>query len=387
MKGVLLKRLIAASGLSQNEIARRAACSGATLTQLLHKGEWPRKNPAKLRARLTEVLLAAPHPITDAKLTAAFHQLDADAPGETNNTKEFWMLRKQVLTPTAKRKFGLGRDPFSDDFAGPEDVFFSRDGRYVLESMYQTARHGGMMALIGESGSGKTTLRRALVDRLEREDARVLVIEPYTLGMDNGNKQAPSLRSSHICEAILSVLDPKYRGNNVSPESRFRHMHTRLKDSARAGYRHLIVLEEAHSLPVYTIKHLKRFFELTDGLTRLISFLLIGQPELTKKLAETNAEVREIVQRMEIIELYPMEETEGYVRHRLERAGGKFDDIFAPNALAELALRLTGPAPKGGNGGSSLLYPLMVGNMLTKALNLAADLKAPKVDAGIIQQA
>ena len=299
------------------------------------------------------------------------------------------MLRKQVLSQVARRKFGLGRDPFSDEFSGPEDVFLSRDGRYVLETMYQTARHGGLLALIGESGSGKSTLRRTLISRLAREEAKVIVIEPYTLGMDNGNQKAPSLRSSHICEAILAQIDPKYKGNNVSPESRFRHMHNRLRESARAGYRHLVIMEEAHSLPVYTIKHLKRFFELTDEQTmaRLVSFLLVGQQELMRKLSETNTEIREIVQRMEVVELYPLEETEGYVRHRLERAGGKFDDIFAADALPALAIRLTGTAPKGGSSGSSLLYPLLVGNMLTKALNMAAELKMPKVDAGIIQQA
>lgn len=392
MKGRLLKELFAASGLSQTGIARKVPCAKSSLSTLVHRGEWPRKNPAGMRRRLREILRETA--IADADITAAFKQLDATvasvpASAETDNPKEFWMLRKQVLTQAAKRKFGLGRDPFGDEFSGPEDVFLSRDARYVLESMYQTARHGGMMACVGESGSGKTTLRRTLISRLAREDAKVIVIEPYTLGMDNGNKIAPSLRSSHICESILAQLDPRYKGNNVSPEARFRHMHKRLKESTLAGFRHLVILEEAHSLPIYTIKHLKRFWELTDEHTmaRLVSFLLIGQQELMKKLSETSAETREITQRMEVVELFPMEETEGYVRHRLEQAGGKFDEVFAPDALDALALRLNGPAPKSGGRGTSQLYPLMVGNMLTKAFNLAADLKAPRVDAGIIQQA
>lgn len=390
MKGILLKELFTASGFSQAEIARRVPCAGSSLTHILHKAEWPRKNPSGVRRRLREILLeagapggAALRPITDADITAAFGQLDTES---TSETKEFWMLRKQVLTQAAKRKFGFFREPFGDEFAGPEDVFLSRDGRYVLESMYQTARHGGMMALIAESGAGKSTLRRTLIDRLAREEARVIVIEPYTLGMDNGNKNTPPMTATHICEAIMAALDPDYKPAQRS-ETRFRHMHKRLKDSARAGYRHLVILEEAHSLPKYTIKHLKRFFELTDGLVRLVSFLLIGQPELMRKLAETDSEVREIVQRMEIIELYPLEEMEAYVRHRLDRAGAKFDEVFSPDALGALSVRLTGHVPKGGGRGTSLLYPLIVGNMLTKAFNLAADLKAPKVDAGIIQQA
>ncbi len=390
MKGVLLKELFTASGLSQSEIARRVPVSPSAITQILLRGEWPRKNTAGCRARLREILRETG--AADEKITAAFEQLaasagPADRAGATESTREeFWMLRKQVLHPAAKRKFGLPRDPFCDEFSGPEDVFYSPDTRYVLESMYQTARHGGMTAVIGESGSGKTTLRRALIDRLAREDARVIVIEPYTLGMDNGNKKTPGLRSSHICEAVLAAIDPAYKAV-TSPESRFRHMHKRLIESSRAGFRHLLIFEEAHSLPLYTIKHLKRFYELTDGLTRLVSVLLIGQPELRRnKLLETNAEIREVVQRMELLELHPLENLEGYVRHRLERAGATFDDVIAPDALPALALRLTGPRDGKGNG-ASLLYPLLVGNMLTKALNIAAELKMPKVDAGIIQQA
>jgi type II secretory pathway predicted ATPase ExeA len=400
MKGILFKQLIKASGLSQNAIARQAGCSGAILTHIIHRGVWPRRDPAALQKRLRELLLGTG--AADADITAAFEQAAQDnqpggsefaeaisiPPGkEKKHQKEFWMLRKQTLSQAARRKFGFGRDPFSDEFFSPEDVYLSKDGRYVLETMYQTARHGGMTALIGESGSGKTTLRRALIERLVREDAKVIVIEPYTLGMDNGNKKMPALRSAHICEAVLAEIDPSYKGATASPEAKFRHMHKCLKESAQAGYRHLIILEEAHSLPLFTIKHLKRFFELTHGLTRLVSFLLIGQPELKHKLAETRPEVREIVQRMEVVELYPMEETEAYVRHRLERVGAKFDEVFASDAMTALSLRLIGPTAKGGGGGSSLLYPLSVGNMLTKALNLAAELKMPKIDAGIIQQA
>ena len=37
---------------------------------------------------------------------------------------------------------------------GADDVFTTPDIRYVREALYQTARHGGFMAVIGESGAG-----------------------------------------------------------------------------------------------------------------------------------------------------------------------------------------------------------------------------------------
>ena len=41
------------------------------------------------------------------------------------------------------------------------------------------------------------------------------------------------------------------------------------KNSSEAGYSHLLIIEEAHSLPIATLKQLKRFFELEDGYKNL----------------------------------------------------------------------------------------------------------------------
>lgn len=152
----------------------------------------------------------------------------------------------------------------------------------------------------------------------------------------------------------------------------------------RQRYKHLLVFEEAHSLPKPMFKALKRIFEWKKGMARLLAILLIGQTELRDKLAEDSKEVREAIQRMELVELGALDDLEGYVRHRCERAGVSFDAIFAPDALPELALRLVGPRDKKGLA-KSLLFPLLVGNTLTKAINKAEDLKMEKVNAAIIQ--
>lgn len=70
-----------------------------------------------------------------------------------------------MLSPAAKRHFKIFRDPFQDDVASPEDVFMSDEQRYILEAMIQTAKAGGITAVIGESGSGKSTLRKLLQHR------------------------------------------------------------------------------------------------------------------------------------------------------------------------------------------------------------------------------
>lgn len=54
-------------------------------------------------------------------------------------------------------------------------------------------------------------------------------------------------------------------------------MHRALKNSYESGYRHVLIIEEAHCLPIATLKHLKRLRELETGFTKLLSIILIGQ--------------------------------------------------------------------------------------------------------------
>ena len=172
-----------------------------------------------------------------------------------------------------------------------------------------------------------------------------------------------------------------------SPEARFAQLHRALKESSAAGYRHCLVIDEAHSLPIPTIKHLKRFFELETGFKKLVSIILIGQPELRVKLSERNADVREVVQRCEMIELSPIDmgRVDEYLQFKFERLEKKLDDIIDGSGIDALKTRLTmTDKSKGKTSGISLLYPLAIGNLLTASMNLAAELGVPVVTADVV---
>ena len=159
-----------------------------------------------------------------------------------------------------------------------------------------------------------------------------------------------------------------------------------LRESRRAGNRHVLIIEEAHGLSIPTLKHLKRFYELEDGFNRLLSIVLIGQTELTEKLAENRSEVREVVQRIELITLDPLDNhLEGYLTHRLAAAGKQLTDIMDQGAIDALRNKLTVPSRQRGGKNISLLYPLAVGNQLIAAMNKAAEFGAPKVTADVIK--
>ena len=190
---------------------------------------------------------------------------------------------------------------------------------------------------------------------------------------------------AQIGEAIMRTLAPTTQIKS-SPEARFEQIHNTLKASRQAGYSHLLVIEEAHCLPKATLKHLKRFTELKQGLSRLLGVALIGQPELRVKLSDQNPDVREVVQRCELVELPPLDnELEAYIQHKLSRAGAEASAIFEPDSYDAIRARLI-RMPRGGRPSDavSVCYPLVVNNLVTRAMNAAASVGMAKVDASVI---
>ena len=299
------------------------------------------------------------------------------------------LLRKQALTQEARRAFNLTRDPFTDDVQDAADVFTSPDVRYVRESMWATARHGGMLAVVGESGAGKSTLRRDLIDRIRRESASMIVCEPYVLGMEENDERGRTLKAAAIAEAVIAAVAPLEKPRR-SAEARFRQLHHVLRESHRSGNRHVLVIEEAHGMPTATLKHLKRFFELEDGFKKLLSIILIGQTELRMKLSEQNAEVREVVQRIEIVELPALDNhLAEYLDFKFRRVGLQLDQVMDAGAIDALRDKLS-ISKRGARPSErqlhSLLYPLAIANVTTAAINLAASIGAPQVTAEIIKE-
>jgi len=396
-----LKQVLAAIGVSQKALAQAIGLSPASVAQLVNHHQWPKSLSATQIKEKVRVFLRE-RGASQADLDSAFdvalgHESEepeccsTPAPVEASLTKEeVMLLRRQGLFPAAKKHFSLFRDPFADDVQSHEDVFVSPDIRYVREAMFQTAKHGGFRAVTGESGAGKSTLRRDLADRIGRESQPIIVIEPYVLGMEDNDQKGKTLKALHIAEAILNTVAPLEHVKR-SPEARFRQLHRVLRDSRRAGNSHVLIIEEAHGLSIPTIKHLKRFFELEDGFKKLLSIILIGQPELKLKLSETNHEVREVVQRCEVVELMPLDtRLEEYLKFKFDRIGKPLGEVIDMSGIDAIRAKLTIATNRRGDAGRrdtvSLLYPLAVGNLITASMNLAAEIGAPTVSADVVRE-
>lgn len=378
----MMKRSFLNIGKSYKVAAAEIGCSKPMLVAVINHGRWPKKDADTLREKLKNFFKN-----NGADIPADLKKKPDTAPILANqNEDNDMLLRKSTLNQATKQHFSLFRDPFNDEIQSADDVFMTPDVRYVREAMFQTACHGGFVAVVGESGAGKSTLREDLQDRIERESRQIVLIEPYVLAMEDNDIKGKTLKSVHIAEAILEAVAPGCSPKR-SPEARFRQIHRALIESAKAGNKHLLLIEEAHGLPLPTLKHLKRFFELKHGFERLLGIVLIGQTELAQKLSENNPAVREVVQRCEVVTLLPLTDGKlhGYLKHKFARVGADINRILDESAIHAIAERLTVRSRnKHGTTHHSLLYPLAVNNLVSAAMNEAATLGFERVDSDVI---
>ncbi|MCY6411961.1 AAA family ATPase [Acinetobacter sp. VNH17] len=390
-----LKQLLKDHKVNQNTLSKPMGVSVSAVNLFVNHGQKPKKNPDQFQSKFIELLEEkgiASDQIQQALTTAQTHTnndqaLDSECAADSSEDEQLMLLRKQTLTPAAKKHFKLFKNIFDEPIRSAAELFNNSDINYVRESMWQAAKgNSSFIALVGQSGAGKSTLRRELIDRIEREREPVIVIEPYVLASEDNDIKGKTLKSSHITESILAALAPSTPAKR-SPEARARQIHNLLKESSRAGYRHLLIVEEAQSLSIPTLKHFKRFLELENGFTPLISIILIGQDELKIKLSENNPEIREVVQRCEIVTLEPFTQNSlvDYLQHRCKAADRKLSDFIDESGLDAICTKLTRNVGRK-NQHESLLYPLAVGNLITGAMNVAAELGAPVITADLVME-
>jgi len=408
MKTLNLKALMASRGLTHAGLARHLGCSNALVNLILNYDKWPKGygGPAVVKERITEYLVAnhvdlpslaiafneAPQGLRANAALAMAAQAADSGPQESNQPEDDYMLlRKHRLTREAKQHFRLPRDPFNEEMDTDEDVFVTDDIRYVRSSMRQTAKHGGLLAVTSESGGGKSTLRKDLHHWINNQHEPISVIEPYVLGMTTSERRGQPLLAADISGAVIRQLAPGTPLRNT--KDRAAQMHGILRESARIGRKHVLIIEEAHDLATPTLKHMKRFYEVEDGFRKLLAIILIGQTELEHKLSEHNPEVREVVQRCELVRLPPLDNhVEGYLRHKLARIEVDFDKIVEVNAVDEIRSRLRMSVMETRRGtrearNVSLCHPLAINNLVSAAMNEAVKIGAPKINAGLIAAA
>lgn len=216
--------------------------------------------------------------------------------------------------------FGLRDRPFGKT-PNPAFLYESARHREALARLEYAVEEKELAVLTGPIGSGKTTLSRALIDRIGDSRPVVLLINPR-------------ITARQLVASVAGGLDiapSRYRSEIVD------RLHSRLYELHEGGREPVLIIDESQLIPakaVFDEIRLLTNFQLDDQ--NLLSVILLGQPELEKRLARPAYEPlnQRVGIRYALDRLGP-EETREYVDHRIRVAGGT-ENPFNDDAIETL---------------------------------------------------
>ena len=219
--------------------------------------------------------------------------------------------------------FGLNEPPFR---ITPITVFFfsgANRGEILDALIYSLSEADGIIKVSGEVGSGKTMLCRMLLEKLPE------YIE--TIYLAN-----PSLSREEMLYAIADALGLNIDGERVGVI--MQNIRNKLEEKAREGKRVVILVDEAHAMPLDTLEELRLLYNLQVGNSKPLQIILFGQPELNAKLDQPN--MRQLKDRIvHHFHMQPLSRNilENYLMFRMRAAGYHGPDIFSPAAIKLIA--------------------------------------------------
>lgn len=234
--------------------------------------------------------------------------------------------------------YGFTEKPFSKT-PDPRFLFPSRPHREALARLVYAVEERDLILFTGEIGCGKTTLSRRLMDELDEGYRVILLINPRLTPMEF--LRAFALR--------LGLADPARFKTDL-----LEQIGGALYGMYERGVCPVLIVDEAHLVPhkeTFDEIRLLTNFQLDDR--NLLSVVLMGQPELRKRLAHRTYEpLRQRIGMQFDLGPLSLDETGEYLDCRLEVAGGR-PGLFLPGAV-ERIYSYSGGIPRKINHAASL---------------------------------
>ncbi|APW39497.1 ATPase [Rhodoferax koreense] len=256
--------------------------------------------------------------------------------------------------------YGLSTKPFQLN-PDPSFYFASKQHRRAKAYLeYGVLRNEGFIVITGEIGAGKTTIVRGLLESL---DADKVVA---------GNLVSTQLDAEDTLRMVGAAFG--VRTKDVSKADLLMSLEAFLVSQTSQGKRCLLVVDEAQNLTPRAVEELRMLSNFQFGKQALLQSFLVGQPEFREILQ--NPQMQQLRQRViAACHIGPMdvEETQGYIEHRLKCAGAVADKPHFEDAAFEAIFDASGGIPRRINSICDRL--LLLGFLENKETLAAADVR------------
>lgn len=220
--------------------------------------------------------------------------------------------------------YGLTVKPFQ---LNPDPTFYfssKQHNRAKAYLEYGVLRNEGFIVITGEIGAGKTTIVRGLLDSLDPD--KVIA----------GSLVSTQLDADDTLRLVAAAFGVGVK--DVSKADLLLALEAFFVSQATQGKRCLLVVDEAQNLTPRAVEELRMLSNFQYGKQALLQSFLVGQPEFREVLQ--HPQMQQLRQRVIAachIGSMDLEETQGYIQHRLKCAGSKglptferaaFDEIF-----------------------------------------------------------
>jgi len=189
----------------------------------------------------------------------------------------------------------------------------------------------GFVVITGEIGSGKTTLIETFVAELgagvtlaQISQTQVTAIEFLQSVLVQFGIKPFQMKKAELLATLNNFLVEQYE----------------------AGRKVMLIVDEAQNLGLRVLEEIRMLSGFDNSKEKILRIILAGQPELNAKLDAP--ELVQLVQRVRLrfhLTALNTEDTQGYIRHRLEVAGSQGREIFLPETF-EPIYRYTGGVPR-----------------------------------------
>ena len=197
---------------------------------------------------------------------------------------------------------------------------------------YAISEGEGIVAITGAPGTGKTTLIALLLSELDQARIQVGVVANVQMG------------SSSLLDKVADAFSLEIgRSEKVNMVNVFKQF---LMHQNGAGRRVILIVDEAQGLSVELLEELRLLSNLQQDTQLLMQVFLVGQEPLMDLIRAPGMEQlhQRIIAAAQLMPL-DLEQTTGYITHRLHCVGWKNDPVVTGEAF-NLIHRFSGGVPR-----------------------------------------